>query len=321
MEPFETVSLSAVAWLRPAPETTSRSKPNVPCGGDEAVADVEPDRALDAEVGGRREVEAEAAAAVDGEQRPVDRAGDRCLVELHVEVRDVDLHAGDTDEGCIGDREAQTGVRRRRRLDPGQGEVDAGGADAGRARRDGGVRRVEPAADTGPERCARDGDLQGALARDRAAGHDVVLEREVAGRGDEAVRDVDADRPLDAEVGGAGEREPGDAGERRPVQRRRRNPAGCLVHLDVERADVELDARDADERRGRDRELEAGVRREAVLERSEGQTDAARGDPDRAGVDGPVIGRVEAPAEADPELAARKGEEQRRLRAGERLRR
>ena len=144
-----------------------------------------------------------------------------------------------------------------------------------------------------------------ALARDRAAGDDVVLEREVAGRGDEAVRDVDADRPLDAEVGGAGEREPGDAGERRPVQRRRRSAAGCLVHLDVERADVELDARHADERRGRDRELEAGVRREAVLERSERETDPARGDPDRARVDGPVVGRIEAAADADPELAAR----------------
>ena len=30
MEPLETVSLSAVAWLRPAPETMSRSKLNVP---------------------------------------------------------------------------------------------------------------------------------------------------------------------------------------------------------------------------------------------------------------------------------------------------
>ena len=144
------------------------------------------------------------------------------------------------------------------------------------------MRGVEAAADAGPERRVRDGELERGLAVVRAADDREAIEREGARGGDEAAADVDPERAGDAEVGRAREVEAEARAEaavdreRRPVERRRRDAAGRAVHLDAEARHVGGDAGDADERRGGDLEQDAGVCRRAVRDRAEREVDARK---------------------------------------------
>src|SRR5206468_9285232 len=118
------------------------------------------------------ETEVLAARAVDRQDAPVEDAGDARLVHLDIEGADEEIDAVDADERGVRDAEKHARVRggRSGRRDRAEREVDAARGDADRTRRHGVVSGVEAAADAGPERGARDRQLERVLARQAGAG-------------------------------------------------------------------------------------------------------------------------------------------------------
>ena len=241
------------------------------------AADIDPDRSRHVQVGRLGKAEAELR-----DRRPVERShrGSRRPVHLHRQIRDVQRHAGNAEQIRRRHREVEARVGRQALLQQNEGQADTGRADPDRSRGDRLEVGCERAADTGEHARVGDDELHGSRAGERRRHEGLTREVETAGRGDEAAN-IETDRARHVEVGRLrqGETEPADC---RPVERRRQRAAGRLVHLHVEIGDVQRHARDAEQIRSPDHQLETGVARQAGGQRRQRQTHARRRDPGRA---------------------------------------